>query len=188
MEKLAKATPSAPATPPADGSRVDVELTFEGVGQLHQGYFRESQALTGLSNGLGGTLTEDAQVIVHYSQKELKGGIRLRIPPGALARPPRVSGELVDLAALAPITRALASYRGDLGARFDVRINNFTLGLDFVRGSLHCAIGLGGPPPPDGTVVSPCVQIGGQEVCGAPGPEGVKFPPDAAEKLAVCLR
>lgn len=187
-EALARTAPPPAPPPAASGAAVKVELTFQGVGHLHMGFFRDAQAVAGLGQALAGRLKDNAQVYVRYDQDEQYGLIHLKVPPGVMTTPPTVDGERVDLAALAPLTTALSSYRSELASRFDVRIQNFDVGLDFFQGSTHCLVVPGGPMPPDGSIVSPCVRIGDAEVCGTPEPGGVRFAPDVAKKLRDCLR
>jgi hypothetical protein len=46
---------------------------------------------------------------------------------------------------------------------------------------------LAGAPPPDGRLISPCVLINGEGVCGQPTQAGVIFPTPSAVALAACL-
>lgn len=187
MEALA--TRSPPAAPPATGpaTAVKVALTFQGVGPLHMGFFNEAQALGDLGLDLGPHLRDTAQVLIYYDSKEFQGTIHLKVPPGLLVAPVPVEGERVDLGALAPLTTALAAYRSAIASRYDVRVQNFAVGLDFFRGSTHCLVQPTGPLPHDGALVSPCVRVGAEELCGTPEPGGVRFGREALATLRSCL-
>ncbi|MCB9778315.1 MAG: hypothetical protein H6742_07110 [Alphaproteobacteria bacterium] len=164
-----------------------VVYVFEGVGVLHKSFFANPEVVAELSSALGGTLSGNANVYVRYDSKDFVGSIRLRLLPDSLQLPVAVQGDTVDLAALAPITRALAGMRSDVAGRFDVRLDSFSVGIESYRGSTVCVFSVAGQPPPDGSIVSPCVEINGQQVCGTPGPTGVSLPADAAQAIRSCL-
>jgi hypothetical protein len=169
MERLTGAAPAPEAPPAAEGAAlVPVEITWEGVGLLHQSYFSDREAMTALSVALAPQLAGPVQLFIRYDNKTFQGQIRVRVPPGGFLRPPAESGLSINLAGLAPITTALASYRRAIASRFDVRVDGFSVGIELYRGPSICLIGVGGPPPPDGRVVSPCVQVNGVEICGEP--------------------
>lgn len=166
-----------------------MEITWDGIGPLHKGYFQEREALTRLSQDLSPWLTETVQLHVRYDSEEFIGHILIQVPPDQLRSPPSVVEGLFQLSALAPLTTALGTYRDDLAARFDFRIANFEIGLDFYRGPVHCRIGAAGAPPPDGTVVSPCIDINSEEQCGRPSEMGgVRFDGKPADQLGACLK
>lgn len=191
LEALDAQGPAVVTAPPPKGDAtaelVPVEIVWEGIGPLYKGFFSDRDALTQLSRDLAPWLTDTVQLKVSYNSQDFVGGIRVLVPPGALVQLPRQTDGAVLLQDLAPITQALATYRDDLGGRYDVRIQSFHIGLDFYRGPVLCRIGVAGTPPPDGTLVSPCVEINGEEVCGTPGPSGVTFGADAQAKLDTCL-
>ncbi len=165
-----------------------MELTWQGIGPLYRGFFTEREPLTRLARSLSPWLRPPAMIQVGYDSERFVGWIRLQVPPGALRVDLSAEGETLPLQRLAPITRALAAWRAELGARFDLRLLSFQVGVDFLRGPHHCRIRPGGPPPPDGTVVDPCVELDGTRVCGEPtGGEGVRFPPEVASRIAACL-
>lgn len=188
MERLAAAGPAPEAPPAVEGAAlVPVEITWEGVGPLHQSYFSDREAMTALSVALAPYLAGPVQLFIRYDNKTFLGQIRVRVPPGGLLRPPAESGGAIDLASLAPITTALASYRRAIAARFDVRVDGFAVGIELYRGPASCVVSVGGPPPPDGRVVSPCVSVNGVDHCGAPSGVGVTFPAESLTKVADCF-
>jgi len=179
---------SAPVLPPpeADAELVPVEITWDGIGPLHKGYFQDREAMTRLSQDLAPWLTETVQLHIRYDSEEFVGHLLIRVPPEQLRRPPK-TGELFELAALAPLTTALATYRDDLASRFDFRIASFHIGLEFFRGPTHCQVAAAGSFPPDGTQVSPCVLVNSEERCGLPEAGGVRFPERDADPIRSCL-
>ena len=188
MERLTAAAPVAETPPAVEGAAlVPIEITWEGVGLLHQSYFSDREAMTALSVALAPYLTGPVQLFIRYDNKTFQGQLRVRVPPSGFLRPPAESGQSIDLAALAPITTALASYRRAIASRFDVRVDGFSVGLELYRGPSICVIGVGGAPPPDGRVVSPCVQVNGVEICGEPSATGVSFAEDRLKKIADCF-
>ena len=188
MERLTAAAPAPSAPPPIEGAAlVPVEITWEGVGLLHQSYFSDREAMTGLSVALAPLLAGPVQLFIRYDNKTFQGQLRVRVPPGGFLRPPSESGRSIDLAALAPITTALASYRTSIASRFDVRVDGFAIGIELYRGPASCVVRVGGAPPPDGRVISPCVTVNGAELCGEPSASGVTFGEDAFKKVADCF-
>lgn len=194
-EAAAEALP-VPAAPPAPPPRADggvqagpvpVVFVWEGVGALHQGFFQSPEPLSALGADLAGWLNGTANIHVHYDTAAIRGRIRLRLLPGSLPRPVGGSGDLVALQDLAPLTTALAAWRSGVAARTDYRLESFAVELESVRGTDACVLGLVGDPPPDGRTLSPCVEITGTLVCGAPEAAGVRFPPAAAAALRRCL-
>lgn len=184
------------ATPAADvqtgGAAVDAEpvqvvLVWDGISNLHQSFFADSGIVTGLSAGLTGEVRGPANVYVRYDSKKFTGSIRLQLRPDTLVRKPRRTGDAILLQDLAPITTALARYRTDVASQKDYRIESFAIGVESFRGPRACIFTVAGRPPPDGRLVSPCVEVNGKERCGTPGPEGVRFAPDVADDIAACL-
>ncbi|MCK6506181.1 hypothetical protein L6R53_22855 [Myxococcota bacterium] len=166
---------------------VQVVLIWEGIGPLHKGFFSDAQATTGLSVGLAGSVSAPANVYVRYDSATFAGSLRLQLRPDTLRLSVRHQGDVVALGDLAPITRALAAYRSDVAGRYDVRVESFAVGIESFRGADGCVFGVAGAPPPDGSVVSPCVVVGGQQRCGQPEAEGVRFPPEVARAVKACL-
>lgn len=182
-------TPSADAAGPPEvaAEPVQVVLVWDGIGQLHKGFFSDQEAVTELATDLAGHLRPPADVHIRYNSQEIIGDIVLRLAPDGLVAPVAVSGEQVNLQALAPITTALASYRSNVAARFDFRVESFRVSIESFRGHRVCQFSLAGAPPPDGRLISPCVDINGQQSCGDAGAGGVTFTPEVVEHLRSCL-
>ena len=166
---------------------VQPELKWEGVGNLHKSFFTDPAVIEQLSADLTGEIRSPAPIAIRYDSKGFVGQIRLQIDPGALQRPVRAVGDTVQLQDLAPLTAALARYRSAVAGRFDLRVESFHVGLESVRPGRACVFRVAGKPPPDGRLVSPCVEINGQERCGTPTPSGTRFSPDAAGDVRACL-
>ncbi len=194
-EALAEAlvAPDAAAEPPVSGPEpvpsepVEVVLVWEGIGALHKGFFTDMELYSALTSDLTGHITSPVDLYIRYDSTEMLGDIRLRLAPDALARDPSAAGDRIDLQALAPITTALASYRSSVAARFDFRVESFRVGIESYRGHRICSFSLAGAPPPDGRLISPCVEINGQQACGEASPDGVVYSPEASAHIKACL-
>ena len=55
---------------------------------------------------------------------------------------------------------------------FDLRVASFQVGATFARGPNLCTVWAAGQNPPDGTTFSPCIELGGREVCAGARREG----------------
>lgn len=190
-------TAQAEGTGPADGPKpvepvegaepVELVLVWQGIGNLHRSFFSNSDSTTALSAGLAGRVKGPANIYVRHDAEEFVGSIRLQLRPDTLLSDVGIAGNHVQLQDLSPITRALAAYRSHVASRTDFRIESFHVGIESFRGPKSCIFGVAGTPPPDGSLVDPCVELGGQEVCGVPEPEGVRFPADAVATIKRCL-
>lgn len=166
---------------------VQIVLVWQGIGPLHKSFFSDADATTGLSVGLAGAVLAPANIYVRHDNKEFVGSVRLQLRPDTLRLPVRHDGDVVVLSDLAPITRSLAAYRTDVAQRFDVRVQSFSVGIESFRGAQSCIFGVAGQPPPDGSILSPCVVINGQQVCGQAEAAGVRFDPASAGAVRRCL-
>ena len=93
-------------------------------------------------------------------------------------------GDVVDLQKLSPITHALASYRNDVGNRYDLRVLSF----DVCVQAGNCRFEVANVGKMDGRHLSPCVQIDDKETCGKPMMKGTKFPKEIAAAIQECLK
>ena len=177
----------AAGPPEVAAEPVQVVLVWDGIGSLHKGFFSDPEAVTELATDLAGHLKPPADVHIRYNSQDMIGDITLRLAPDALVVPVAASQDQLNLQALSPITTALASYRSSVAARFDFRVENFRVGIESYRGHRICELGLAGAPPPDGKLISPCVDINGQQHCGEVSASGVTFSPEAAEGLRACF-
>lgn len=179
---------AAPEVAPLPGADpVEIVLVWQGIGNLHRSWFSSSAAVELLSKGFGGRVAGPANVYVRHDNEEYVGSIRLQLRPDTLLVEVPVAGEVVDLSALAPITVALARYRSHIGGNYDLRVESFHVGIESFRGPHSCIFGVAGEPPPDGRLVSPCVQLDGAEVCGTTVAGGVRFEPAAVKQIRRCL-
>jgi len=92
----------------------------------------------------------------------------------------------VDLQGLNRLTKALARYRQHIGGRYDVRVLSFDIHLAFKRGMDVCRLSLEGTPP-DGSLLSPCVMVNKEEVCGTPVDDWIQFDESQLEQLQKCF-
>ncbi len=185
----APATGGGDVTPgePALVDPVQPELQWSGVGNLHKSFFADTAVIQQLSADLTGEVRSPAPIAVRYDSQAFTGQIHLLLDPGALPRPVGAQGDVIRLQDLAPLTTALARYRSAVAARFDLRVESFSVAIESVRSGRACTFRVAGPPPPDGRLVSPCVHINGADRCGEPTPEGVRFAADAAADVRACL-
>jgi len=188
-EALAR-TVAPPAVAPVattPGEPAELVFSWHEVGPLYQGFFLDQVAVTQLATDWSGRLAGRANVHVYWDEANDIGRIRLQLLPGTLTNPVGGEGEVLRLQDLAPLTEPLARYRERLAGQFDVRIASFRVELESVRGARLCVVSIIGGHPPDGRVISPCVEFNGQEVCGRPEAAGVRFTADQAEDLRACL-
>jgi hypothetical protein len=186
--RVAPAASSEPSVRPSrDGVAPQVLLVWDNVGDLYQSFFSKTEPVTRLSEDLAGYANGPVNVRIRWDQENFLGTIRLRVLPGTLIDPALGSGPVVPLQELSPLTTALATYRADVASRFDVRVASFKIAVESFSGARHCVFPVLGTPPPDGRIVSPCVELNGQERCGNTVLGGVEFSPEVAEDLRACL-
>lgn len=183
----AAAPPQTTAAPGEAAPLPTLTLSYEGINSLYKGFFADPALQGPLAAALAPSVQGPLDLDLGYDQVAVRGHIRLRVPPGGLRVPVRVEGDRVALQDLAPITAALDAYRLGLGARYDLRLLNFRVGVELRGGGRTCFFEPAGDPPPDGSVVSPCVTVGGAKECGQPAREGVLFAPPVASALRACL-
>ena len=181
------ASPAALVAPIPGAEPVEIVLIWQGIGNLHRSWFSSTGATRYLTEGFAGRVVGPANVYVRHDNEKYIGSIRLQLRPDTLKLPVAVEGDVVSLSALAPLTVALASYRSHVSGNYDLRVQSFSVGIESIRGAHSCIFGLAGQPPPDGSLISPCVQIDGAEVCGVTEPGGVRFPAEAVKTLKTCL-
>lgn len=186
------AAPAPEGEPAPSGGPVPIELQFEGVGDLHQRYFGDTEIVTPLATALGDCMKGRAVVRVSYDQERRIGRIRIYTDRDSLTCVPSRVGEGVDLRPLEPIGRALAAYRDTVAGRFDYRVASFKIDLEALHGTQLCRLQLGGQFPPDGSTWSACAVLGGEQVCAGDADDGVRqlVFPDAARNryLLGCFR
>jgi hypothetical protein len=87
---------------------------------------------------------------------------------------PNTTDAGIDVSALVPASRALATYRNGIAAVKDIRVYSFDAGL-FVRDGVGwSSLWIYGQEPADGSTFHPCVGLDGLERCTpAPPHEGV---------------
>jgi len=131
---------------------VSLKLTWKGLGALHKGYFADAEATTVLAVELGETLGRRALSLqIGWDSEAHQGSIRLGLVGNELSG--LFVGNVVQTAALVPLTRALAGYRDAVAGRFDVRVLSFRI---LVGVGERCEVQVVGDHPPDGTQISEC--------------------------------
>jgi len=158
-----------------------MELAWSGVGGLHQSYFSDAQALSGLRKALSEGLGGGAVVVeVAWDNEKHRGTIRAQLEHTSVKGGFRLEAGGVALGRLVPVTQALARYRDEVAGRYDIRVLSFHLEVSL---SGQCQVRAVGEHPPDGNDLSPCVLVGTQEHCGSPVEGGVRFEADDAVLL-----
>jgi len=160
------------ATVISGGSAVPIQLRFTSVSKLHQGFFLRDTGLRSLGKDLGACTDHTVGVDIVWNDKEFEGRLVARIPRQSSTCEPELAPDGLDLQPLTAIARALARYRDDVAGRSDFRIASFKVAVDVVSRGAVCRFSAGGQHPPDGSTFSHCVQVGGEQVCAAPGPDG----------------
>lgn len=177
------AQPSAPDAMPAPAEVVaggpvhvadelaEIRLGFDGVGPLHQGFFKQERFVLELGEALAVCGAGPHELLVSYDTARRIGHIELVVEPGEFGCLPTRTDEGWDLAALRPVGVALAAYRDAVAGAYDYRVASFRGGIRYLRGVKLCSLQMGGQYPPDGTTWSRCVKFAGNEVCGVGDPE-----------------
>ncbi len=185
---LAPATSAPPVTPGAEAAPApDVKLSWDQISTLHRSFFSDPVLKRALATALAPSVRGVPEVEIGYDAVTVRGRIELKVPPGGLALTVGQSGDRIQLQDLRPITVALDAYRLAMGSRYDLRLLNFRVRIEVRGGGRTCGFGPAGDPPPDGTVISPCVTVGGQPECGQASREGVQFAPAVASAVRACL-
>jgi len=176
--------------PAAEGS-VPVIVAFRGVGNLHKGYFRTPDLVSGLGEGLAGCVDDSAEVLVAWDSEKNLGTILLHTVGTQLRCRPLPTQAGFDTRPLQRIGQTLAAYRDGVSSRFDLRIAAFRTGVRVLRGTQVCDVWFAGQFPPDGSTMSPCMHLQGHEVCTGNRHDGVTeltIDEDATRKaLASCF-
>lgn len=148
-----------------EAAPVSLVLEFEGLGALHKSFFADERVTSELQSKLQGHLTGAVGIVVSYDSRRGQGGIRIQAEAGQLNRP--IGGpSTLDFSALLPLSTTVAFYRDWVASNFDFRVQNFAVSVELTRGSSVCSFRPSGSPPPDGTQIDPCLEAGGEEVCG----------------------
>ena len=144
---------------PGSSPPTTLQLRFEGVSRLHQGYFSAPVLLRKLAEGLAGCVgTVDVEIA--YDTPKRLGTITMAVEPEELFCKPEREASGINLRPLEPLGRALASYRSSVASSYDVRVATFEVWLRTRGGEVSCGLKLAGQYPPDGSTWSPCVEVG----------------------------
>jgi hypothetical protein len=148
-----------------------------GLSPMYVRFFADPAAMDRLGRDLGRTFdAESVAFEVSWNETEMSGAITLFVPEndrrGEEVADAIAAGEPVPAQRLKRLLAPVATYRGWLGARYDLRILSFDIRLAFWdRGTGgHCSIG-GDIGDPEGKKVGPCFRCldpreGGRvEVC-----------------------
>jgi hypothetical protein len=170
------------------GSGTGIHLAWTGISALHKGFFTAEALVSTLSADLTGVVQSPATVHVQFDADRHLGHIQLVLRAGSLSSAVGSGLDWVRMQDLAPITRALARYRSGVAGRFDLRIDSFRIGVVSGHTETECIFGVEGQPPPDGSMVSPCVIIDGTQRCGIPSKDAVSFEPADVQRIMRCLQ
>jgi len=183
-EPVVEAAPAPAPLPAPVGEPIALHFTWSNISAMHRDVMLAADAKALLGRGLIGLVgAPPAPIRVSYDAVAVRGEIALVVESAAaITVAPRFSAGGVDLAPLAPITRALVAYRQRV-ARMDMRFHNFRAAV-WVGG---CRLEAAEQRPYDGGVLSPCVGVAGAEVCGEAESEGVRLPAPALDELRRCF-
>lgn len=151
-----------------------LELRFTNVSALHRRFFSDPELVAPLAEAVAACADAPVPLVITYDGETREGHVVLDLSREALRCAPERRGELVDVSALLPLTKAVARYRNEVGASKDMRVYAFEAGL-FVRDGIGWAsLWAFGQEPADGSTVHPCVGLDGLERCTEAAPhEGV---------------
>lgn len=156
------------------GDAASIDLVFESVSPLYQGFFATPELVGRLGSGLGACVRGSGAVRISYSNEERIGRIEVLAEQGQFTCVPKHVDGGHDVSTLAPLHAALAEYRDAVAAAYDIRVASFKIGTRFLKGPYMCTVWAGGQYPPDGSTVGRCVDFGGVPHCGPGDPkEGV---------------
>jgi hypothetical protein len=143
---------------------VSLELRFTNISALHRRFFSDPELMIALAEDLAPCVEGVAPVVVTYDGDKRQGHIVLDVSRDALTCSAVHEGA-VDVSALMPLSRAVASYRNAVAGTKDIRMFSFEAGV-FVRDGVGWAsLFAFGQEPSDGTTVHPCVGLDGLTRC-----------------------
>ena len=179
---------AASVSVPSQRAPIEVVLVWDGISPLHQSFFIDNEAMTQLGKDLSASVKPPANVYISFDSNRHIGRILLRLLPGTGIDLAGERDDQVELNRISPVLQALARYRSRVASRYDTRVEAFRIGIESFRGTSHCRFGAAGTPPPDGTVVDPCVRINGASRCGEANGALLGFEPSVIETIRACLR
>ena len=170
----------------ASDSSVKLYVEFDGIGALHKSFFLDDRVTAELQERLRGHVDGAVGVRVAYDNRTGRGSIRIQVEPHKIVAAKGKSDEW-STSALTPFTKAAAFYRDWVASHFDLRVQNFGIGLDITPARALCAVEVAGSPPPDGEELAPCITVDGEEICGTPSGETLNFPAEHRDAVAKCF-
>lgn len=174
--------PAVSLLPLPDGGAVDVTFVQDGLSDYYAYFFRYSETVEGLEASLAPLVAApEVRIRGRYDPVDRAGFVDLLLPPSEPAALAVAAAwertEVLDLGPLRPLLAALDGYRDAVGARFDMRIYAFRVGIEVALpggGSCVLAEEPGGPPVLAFAPVFDCVRDAGAFQVRAP--EGRTWP------------
>ena len=163
---------------------VKLYLDFVGISAMHKTFFTDSRVTRKVQERLQGHVSGSVGVRIDFVRN--KGRIRIQVDPEYLVASVGTP-DAIHLESLAPLTQAAAFYRDWVAGNFDLRIQNFEIGLDVTPKNSVCKITVAGDPPPDGKEFSPCIEVDGTAFCGALADGILRLPPGDRDAVAKCF-
>lgn len=177
---------AAPAT--AEGAAApQVKLVWDRISTLHRSFFADPTLKAALARDLAPYVRGTPEVEVGYDDVEVRGWIKLKVPPDGLLLPVRHEAGRVQIQDLSPLTVALDRYRLAMGSHYDLRLLNFRVRVEVRGGGRTCLFTPAGDPPADGAILSPCATVAGEALCGQASREGVLFSAADGAVVRACL-
>lgn len=174
-EPDAPAPPSAvevvhvpPPAPPSSGNP-ELQIQFEGVGPLYQGFFRSAEPGERLARAASSCVGDAVYLYVSFSEEEHLGRLTLRVEPDVASCRPLPTDTGWDFSPTVPLSTALAAYRDELAAAYDMRLASFEVRVAYRTDRSLCTVEARGSHPPDGTTFGACVQQDLERRCAQTG-------------------
>jgi hypothetical protein len=163
---------------------VKLYLDFVGIGAMHKTFFTDPRVTRKVQQKLLGHVSGSVGVLIGFEKNQ--GRIRVQVAPDLLVAS-LGTPDAIQLSSLTPLTQTAAFYRDWVASYFDLRVQNFEIGLDITPKKGVCKITVAGDPPLDGTEFAPCIEVDGTALCGELTEGVLRLPSAHHETVGRCL-